>query len=290
MCPNRGELMARTQSLSVLEASPPRFTPEEVAAIAAELFGVEGEARDLGSERDQTFLVGDGILKISNTGEDPAILDLEAKALEHIGRVDPELPVARLLGSGEHEGHFVRLFERKRGRTGEVEIGDDAIFDFAAMHARITLALRGFFHPAAGRDLLWNPGQAARLRPLAASIPDAGRRAIVERVLDRFEERVLPRWDYLPAQVVHGDFTLDNAFLDERDRVAGIVDFGDLGFGARAGDFAIGLVSLLRGRAEKDVFRLARIAIDGYRSRLPLEDEELDLLADLASARLAALV
>jgi 4-aminobutyrate aminotransferase-like enzyme len=89
---------------------------------------------------------------------------------------------------------------------------------------------------------------------------------------------------------VHGDFTLDNVFLDERDRVAGIVDFGDMSFTARAGDFAIGLVSLLRGRPESDVFRVARIAIDGYTSRIPLEDEELDLLADLVAARLAALV
>jgi 4-aminobutyrate aminotransferase-like enzyme/Ser/Thr protein kinase RdoA (MazF antagonist) len=283
-----------TRSESVLEANPPRFTPAEAAGITAELFGLRGEASELGSERDQIFLVEDGgeggVLKISNTGEDPAILDLEEKALAHIGRVAPELPIARLLASAEHEGHFVRLFERKRGRTGEVEIGDDAVRDFAATHARITLALRGFFHGAAGRDLLWNPGAAARLRPLAAAIPEPDRRAIVERVLDRYEERALPRWDFLPAQVCHGDFTLDNVFLDERDRVAGIVDFGDIGFAARSGDFAIGLVSLLRGRAEEDVFRLARIAIDGYRSRIPLEDEELDLLADLVSARLAALV
>jgi 4-aminobutyrate aminotransferase-like enzyme/Ser/Thr protein kinase RdoA (MazF antagonist) len=286
--------VAITESLSVLEATPPRFSAEEAAAIAAELFGLRGDASELGSERDQMFLVEDGreggVLKISNTGEDPDILDLEERALSHIERVDSELPIARLLGSGGYEGHFVRLFERKRGRTGEVELGDDAVFDFAATHARITVALRGFFHPAAGRDLLWSPGQAARLRPLVEAIPDAGRRAIVERVLDRFEERVLPRWELLPAQVCHGDFTLDNVFLDERDRIAGIVDFGDMSFTARAGDFAIGLVSLLRGRAEEDVFRLARIAIDGYRSRIPLEPEELDLLADLVSARLAALV
>jgi 4-aminobutyrate aminotransferase-like enzyme/Ser/Thr protein kinase RdoA (MazF antagonist) len=286
--------MVATDSLNVLEALPPRFSAEEAAAIAAELFGLRGEVSALGSERDQMFLIEDrdegGVLKISNTGEDPAILDFEEKALSHIERVDPKLPVARLLGSGDYQGHFVRLFERKRGRTGEIKLGDDAVYDFGAMHARITIALRGFFHPAAGRDLLWNPGQAAGLRPLAAAIPDAGRRAIVRRVLDRFADRVLPRWDFLPAQVCHGDFTLDNVFLDERDRIAGIVDFGDISFNARAGDFAIGLVSLLRGRAEADVFRIARIAIDGYRSRIPLEDEELELLAHLVSARLAALV
>src|SRR5687767_8691868 len=107
--------MVATQSLNVLEMSPPRFSAEEVAAIAADLFDLRGEAVDLGSERDQTFLVGDAVVKISNTGEDPAVLDFEAKALEHIARVDPELPIARQLGSGSYDGHFVRLFERKAG-------------------------------------------------------------------------------------------------------------------------------------------------------------------------------
>jgi 4-aminobutyrate aminotransferase-like enzyme/Ser/Thr protein kinase RdoA (MazF antagonist) len=276
-------------SLNVLETTPPRFTPDEVAAIGAELFGVEGDVRDLGSERDQTFMVGDGVLKISNTGEDPAILDLEAKALEHIERVDPELPIARQRGSGGHQGHYVRLFERMPGRSGARDLDDDAVCDFAATNARLTLALRGFFHPAAGRDLLWNPGQAARLRPLVASIPEAGRRQIVERVLDRYEERALPRYDFLPAQVVHGDFTLDNVLVDERGRVSGITDFGDLGFGTRAGDLAIDLCSILRVGGEEP-FRTARIAIDGYQSRIPLEGEELDLLGDLVLVRLAALV
>jgi 4-aminobutyrate aminotransferase-like enzyme/Ser/Thr protein kinase RdoA (MazF antagonist) len=286
--------MAVTDSVNVLETSPPRFTPEEVAAIAVKLFDLRGEPRDLGSERDQTFLIEDGdaggILKISNTGEDPAVLDLEAKALDHIAHVDPELPIARQRDSGTSGGHLVRLFERMPGTSGGPGLADDAVRAFTAMHARLNLALRGFFHPAAGRDLLWNPGQAARLRPLAASIPNAGRRAIVERVLDRFEERVLPRWAHLRAQVVHCDFTTDNVLFDEDGRVTGITDFGDISFGSQAGDLAIDLVSLLRGRPEEDVFRIARIGIDGYQSRIPLEDEELDLLGDLVAARLAALV
>jgi 4-aminobutyrate aminotransferase-like enzyme/Ser/Thr protein kinase RdoA (MazF antagonist) len=281
--------VAITEPLNVLETSPPSFTAEEVAAIAANLFDLRGEVRDLGSERDQTFLVGDGVLKISNTGEDPAILDLEAKALAHIARVDPELPIARQKDSGTSGGHLIRLFDRMPGRSAVRDLEDDALFAFGATDARLTLALRGFFHPAAGRDLLWNPGQAARLRPLTAAIPEA-RRKMVERILDRFEERVLPRWAFLPAQVVHGDFTLDNVLVDERGRVSGITDFGDLGFATRAGDLAIALTSLLRVGSAGELFRLARIVIDGYSSRIPLEDDELDLLGDLLATRLAALV
>jgi 4-aminobutyrate aminotransferase-like enzyme/Ser/Thr protein kinase RdoA (MazF antagonist) len=281
-------------SESVLEAPPPRFTAEEIAAIAAELFGLRGQARDLGSERDQTFLIDDGaaggVLKISNLGEDADVLDLEAKAIEHISRVDPDLPVARLRASDTYEGYFVRLFERLRGHEGGPELDDRALFDYGVTHARLNLALRGFFHPAAGRNLLWHLQSAAELRPLASAIPDESRRRLVENVLDRFEERAAPRWPMLRAQVVHGDLNLDNVLLDDRGRISAIVDFGDVGFSAQAADFAVGLASLLRGRPHDDLFRAARIAIDGYQSRIPLEPLELELLGDLVAARLAAIV
>jgi 4-aminobutyrate aminotransferase-like enzyme/Ser/Thr protein kinase RdoA (MazF antagonist) len=281
-------------SESVLEAPPPRFTAEEIAAIAAELFGLHGEATDLGSERDQTFLIDDGatggVLKISNLGEDADVLDLEARAIEHISRVDPDLPVARLRASGTYESHFVRLFERLRGHEGGPELDDRALFDYGATHARLNLALRGFFHPAAGRNLLWHLQSAAELRPLASAIPDESRRRLVENVLDRFEQRVAPGWPMLRAQVVHGDLNLDNVLLDDRGRISAIVDFGDVGFSAQAADFAVGLASLLRGRPHDDLFRAAQIAIDGYQSRIPLEPLELELLGDLVAARLAAIV
>jgi len=279
---------------SVLEAPPPRFTAEEIAAIAAELFGLSGQASDLGSERDQTFLIDDGasggVLKISNLGEDAAVLDLEAQAIEHISRVDPDLPLARLRASNTYESHFVRLFERLHGHEGGPELNDGALFDYGATHARLNLALRGFFHPAAGRNLLWHLQSAAELRPLASAIPDESRRRLVEKILDRYEQRVAPRWPMLRAQVVHGDLNLDNVLLDDRGRISAIVDFGDVGFSAQVADFAVGLASLVRGRPNADVFRAARLAIDGYQSRIPLEPLELELLGDLVAARLAAIV
>ncbi len=282
--------------MSVLETRPPRFTADEAAAIAADVFGVEGAAVDLGSERDQTFRIGDGaVLKISNVGEDPAVLDLEHAAVFHIVRVDPELPVARPLGErstfeGPDGVHHVRLFERLHGHAGGPELDDAAVRGFAATHARLNLALRSFFHPAAGRELLWDLEHTPKLRRLVDAIADAGRRRLVERAIGRFEERVAPRWPRLRAQVVHGDLNLDNVLLDDRGRVAGIVDFGDCGYTAQAGDFAVALASIMRGRPEDDVFRIGRIAVDGYASRLPFEPLELDVLGDLVAARLAMIV
>ena len=159
---------------------------------------MKGTAVDLGSERDATFLIDDGgdgaVLKISNLGEDPAVLDLEQAAIAHVLRVDPELPIARPLGErATFDGHHVRLFERLHGRTGGPSLDDRGVRAFTTTHARLNLALRSFFHPAAGRDLLWNLEHTPRLRPLLEAIDDAGRRRMVERVVDDFEQHVAPR-------------------------------------------------------------------------------------------------
>jgi 4-aminobutyrate aminotransferase-like enzyme/Ser/Thr protein kinase RdoA (MazF antagonist) len=280
---------------SVLDSAPPRFTADEVAQIAADLFGLRGSASDLGSERDQAFLLENGevggVLKISNSGEDEAILDFEEAAIAYIAAVDPDLPVARQLAPrATFDGHHVRLFERRHGFKGGPELGDAAVYAVSAAHARLCLALRGFFHPAAGRELLWNVHATPRLRPLLEEIEAPDRRALVERALDRFEQRVLPKWPRLRAQVVHGDFNLDNLMLDEHGRLAGILDFGDCCHTALAADVAVALASYLRGRPLGDVFRVARIALDGFASHLPLEPLELELLGDLVVARLAAIV
>ena len=280
---------------SVLDSAPPRFTADEVAQIAADLFGFRGCASDLGSERDQAFLLENGevagVLKISNSGEDEATLDFEEAAIAHVAAVDPGLPVARQLAPrATFDGHHVRLFERRRGVKCGPELDDAAVYAVSAAHARLCLALRGFFHPAAGRELLWNLRATPRLRPLLEEIEAPERRALVERALDRFEERVLPEWPRLRAQVVHGDFNLDNLVLDEHGRLAGILDFGDCCHTALAADVAVALASYLRGRPHDDAFRVARIALDGFASHLPLEPLELELLGDLVVARLAAIV
>src|SRR4030095_3057007 len=141
----------RWSTMNVLEAPPPRFAADKVAEIAAELFGVAGTAVNLGSERDQTFLIDDGaggggVIKISNLGEDPAVLDLETEAILHVARVDPGLPVApprpagatrrgvesyRPTVQGPDGVHLVRLFDRMHGRLGGAELDDDAVRGFA---------------------------------------------------------------------------------------------------------------------------------------------------------------
>ncbi len=286
-----------------LESTPPVFGTEAVTRILRDRFGVKASSlTPLAGERDQNFRVeaADGrrlLFKISNPADGLSTVEMQAAALRHIERVDPGLPVMRPLPDVVGEpwvevrgpdgrNYPVRLFTFLPGRvTSNTVLTTGAIRAFGQTAARLGRALRGFFHPAADYEILWDLTHAAKLRVLLNHVSDAARRAQVERVLDRFETRVEPVLPTLRAQVIHGDMSLDNVLLDDDLRVSGIVDFGDMTHAPLVCDLAVSVADVLHGR--DDAIEAAEVLIGGYVSVTPLEDDEAGLLADLVAARLA---
>ena len=306
--PKRGDEPVEPASSAegdVLRAAPPRFGLEEAATIAADLFGVRGKATPLVSERDQNFRIvaedGQGwVLKVSNSGERRGIVEMETGVVRHIAAIDPTLPVAipRAARDGTPWGttagadgarHVVRLLPLLPGRHGTATaLPREAIRDFGSVSARLGRATRGYFHPLAGRPILWDVKHLTDLRPHLPLVADERRRALVETILDGFERVVAPSLRSFRAQVIHNDLTFDNTLLDPTDRVSGIVDFGDMAHTALVLDLVAALVALLGGRDDPaDLFAAAEAGIAGYAAITPLEDEEAALLGDLVAARLA---
>jgi 4-aminobutyrate aminotransferase-like enzyme/Ser/Thr protein kinase RdoA (MazF antagonist) len=291
------------QRLDPLASTPPAFDLEVVQRILRDRFGVEASSlAPLAGERDQNLRVdaADGrrlLFKISNPADGLSIVEMQAAALRHIERVDPGLPVMRVVPDTVGESwaevrgpdgrnYPVRLFTFLPGRvTANTALTTQAIRSFGQTTARLGRALRGFFHPAADYEILWDLTRVLGLRPLLNHVADAARRAQVERVLDRFETRVEPVLPTLRAQVIHGDMSLDNVLLDGDLRVSGIVDFGDMTHAPLVCDLAVSVADVLHGR--DDAIDAAEVLIGGYVSVTPLEDEEAALLADLVAARLA---
>jgi 4-aminobutyrate aminotransferase-like enzyme/Ser/Thr protein kinase RdoA (MazF antagonist) len=300
----------------VLTAARPAFDVDDAVGIAKRTFDVEADgARDLGSERDQAFVLLAGgrpmaVMKVSNVAEDPGTLDMEALAVLHATRVDPSLPLAipwlvpgaaassddpadrRVALAADDGTHHVRMYALLPGRqrVNALHVPDDALANWGETTARLGRALRGFFHPAAQRTMLWDVQHAARSRELLGSIRDREHRELVRVVLDRFESSVVPVWPSLRAQVVHTDLTTDNALTDDAGNVTGIVDFGDMSYSALLTDLASLLDSLMNGRVDDELFRCARLVIDGYERITPLEPLELELLPELLAARAAVTI
>jgi len=301
----------------VLAAARPAFDAASVVEIARQTFDVAAtDARDLGSERDQTFLLLGAepaplaVMKLSNAAEDPATLDMEALGVLHAARADPSIPLAipwpvpgapsngpdpsdRRASFAVADGtHHVRMYDvlPGRGRIDAHELSDAELGDWGEMTARVGRGLRGFFHPAAQRTMLWDVQHAARTRELLDTIRDRRHRELVERALDRFDAVVTPVWPSLRAQVVHGDLTTDNALVDDSGRITGIVDFGDMSHTALVTDIASLLDSLLNGHDGDDLFRAGRLVLDGYQRITPLEPLELALTGELLAARAAVTI
>ena len=286
-----------------LASMPPAFGEEAAAGILRDHFGLATSSlAPLAGERDQNFRVdtADGrrlLLKISNPADSLPVVEMQAAALRHVERVDPDLPVMRTVpvragGSwAEVAGpdgrvYPVRLFTFLPGQMrANTELTLPAIWSFGQVAARLGRALRGFFHPAANYGILWDITHAPLLRPLLTHVQDETRRAQLERVLDRFETRVAPLLPTLRAQVIHGDLGMGNVLFGDDLAVSGIVDFGDMTHTALVCDLAVAVADVLHGR--DDAIEAAGAMIGGYVSVTPLEDEEAGILADLVAARLA---
>ncbi len=291
----------------VLVAPRPALTTREAGAVARQLFGLDGTATEADSERDQTFLIdGDrsAVLKISNAVELIDQLDMEAAAARRVAHVDPELPVALPWHVAadptihrapvRHDGavHWARMYDRLPGRASVrgFTLSDEAVRAWGTMAARVGRALRGFWHPSAGRVMLWDVQHALRLRPMADAVADAELRGLVEWGLERFEREVTPVWPTLRHQFVHTDHCASNTLVDEEGRVTGIVDFGDASWSALVVDLPAVLETVTDGREADidDFFRVARLAIDGYEQVMPLEPAERRIIGELLAARMCA--
>jgi 4-aminobutyrate aminotransferase-like enzyme/Ser/Thr protein kinase RdoA (MazF antagonist) len=286
-----------------LAVQPPDFSHDDAAELARDVFGLDGELTRLDGERDQNFRIdapdGAFVLKVSNPAEERAVIAMQVAAMERMAAVEPGLSVPRVRRT--RAGEPYALVERA-GRTHVVHVVDflhgvvlgrcdldaEALGALGAAVARAGRALRGFFHPAAGRVILWDVQHALRLRPVVRYIESPDRAALVARALDGFEQRAARELPALRSQVVHGDLTLSNVLFGDDRRPTAIFDFGDAAHTVLVGDLAVTLAALVRGG--EDTWETVRALVRGYEAVTPLEEEETAVLPYLVAARLAATV
>ncbi len=287
-----------------LHSPRPALPVDRVIAVLADIWGIDGPARDVGGDRDQNLVVTTAddtryLVKIAQSGEVPGVLDLQIASLLHIAGQAPDLPVPRVIhtrgGERTHglpaaDGgeHIMRVFSFLPGRPIlDAERPPRLMHGIGRLLARVDLALQGFFHPHAGHALLWDPRQAPAVRDCTVDIVDTERRQTIEGVIDHFCHNVLPGLDGLPAQVIHGDATAENVLVDAASPgAAGLIDFGDVLHAPRAMEVAIAMADATWG-AEAPWEAACELAA-GYDEVLALGDDEIAVLYDLARVRLAA--
>jgi Ser/Thr protein kinase RdoA (MazF antagonist) len=304
--PIQSDTKGNFNQAEILATPPPHFEPEGIAQIVQDLYGLDGAISPLESERDQNFRIdtpgGDTfVIKIANSSVDPAILMMQVEALAHIALVDPELPVPKVIYSknetalesiqaNDGRSHFVHVLSYLPGSCPpEGPAGRVLYRPLGACLARLTQALRGFYHPAARYELLWDLRQAGLLRKYVDHIPDPDHRQLANYFLDRFESVVLPEIPKLRSQIIHNDFAPNNLVVaaDDPREIVGILDFGDMIHTPLVMDLAAPIAHVFRG--EEGSPDIAEDIVTAYHEILPLEPLELSLLYDLIATRLTML-
>jgi Ser/Thr protein kinase RdoA (MazF antagonist) len=288
--------------------------PAEAERLARTRYGLDTTATRLATEKDDTFrLTGaDGrcwTLKVAHPAEPATEIGFQAELLDHVARVEPALPVPRVVRDVQGQSwatvtdqagqdRLVRLMTWCPGtpldRIPSTRAQRRAIGELLA---RLRHATAGFSHPADSPVVAWDVQHLPRLRPLLASIDDPGRRAQLARGLDRFA-LIADQVATLRRQVLHNDFNKSNLLADPArpDVVTGIIDFGDAARTAIAIDVSTALLNQLprdagpgrRTGLTGDIFADARDVLDGYRSRADLTPGELRLIPHLVMARVVA--
>lgn len=276
----------------------PELPAELVAATLAERYGITGPLQQLPSERDQNFLVTTAggptyVAKVANVHEERSVLDLQMQAMRWLTAAGVGCPSVVESRDGaamlDLSGHLFRVLSYLPGRllADRTDRTPAVLWHIGEFLAALVRGFAGFSHSAAERRLQWDVRRAADV--IGEYLQDVrdDRRGLVQEVRRLFVERLAPALPELPHSVIHNDANDHNVVLDG-DRVAGVIDFGDMVWSVTVNELAVGCAYAALDHPEPAA-AVARV-VAGYESVLPLSDAERALVPALVRVRLATSV
>lgn len=288
---------------------PAKALPQLASRIAAERYGLEATASVLPGEYDDNFrlTVASGesfVLKIMHPAREPDLLDLQVRALQHLGARAPSLQLPRIHLS--LAGKAVETLRDENGETRHVWMltyiagqplaqstprTPELLDSLGQFLGRMDQALADFSHPSARRELKWDSSRAGWIREYLHHVPEP-RRRLVERFMALYESQVLPVLPSLPHGVIHGDANdynvLTYAPRAQAPQVVSVIDFGDMHQGATVCELAIAAAYALLD--QDDPLAVATQMASGYHRVRPLTEREIEVLFALIATRLCVSV
>jgi 4-aminobutyrate aminotransferase-like enzyme/Ser/Thr protein kinase RdoA (MazF antagonist) len=267
-------------------------TVAEAERLARDLYGLDATASPLNGEFDDNFHLKTRenlayALKIMRPGCDRALVDLQCAVLDRLH----DLPVPHVVKTIETtpDGRIVWLLEWLPGRLfADYHPHTPAMLaNLGRMLGRVDAALAGFDHPAAHRELKWDLARADWIGAYVHHIADPRRRKLVQRSMLLYSAVARPGFERVRHGIIHGDAN-DHNVIVRNGEVAGLIDFGDVHYGAPVCELAIACA--YAGFGEDDPLASIAHVVRGYREVYPLTPAELEILFPLILTRLAVSV
>jgi hydroxylysine kinase len=170
-----------------------------------------------------------------------------------------------------------------------VDVDEETLLDVGTTAARLAGALGSVPLPPPGLTHAWEASRGRRsILAALPSVRDDGSRSLVARAADAFAAEVEPVLPVLPRAVVHQDLHDANLLVGPvggRQRVVGVLDFGDMVHGLRVAELAV--AAGYSARLTRDPLDGFRAVVAGWGRASSLEDVEVPAVLALARTRLA---
>ena len=285
----------------------PAIDLERAAGILRDGWEIEGALRLLPSERDRNFAVAvDGmdrfVLKVSNAGEDPAVLAFQHEALERLRAAGVPCqavvptPDGRSLIHADQpsdEALSVRLVTWLPGQPlatiDPADRPDELLRDVGRVMGRTARAFDGWDHPAAHRPFHWEAERSLEvIAAHAAAVADPVRRAH----LAGWQQRLRPLQAVLPTLrhgVIHNDANDHNVLVGEDGRsVSGLLDLGDAVWSVVVNELSV--AAAYAALDALDPIHVVEQVRAGFEAELPLAEAERAVVVELVALRLTTSV
>lgn len=293
-------MSSATQS-SLLTQSSPNIDLAQVAEIADNYYGLRGDIKPLPGERDANFRLRVSpkqqyMLRFINAAEAPVEVAFQTELLRYLDVHAADLPIPKLVPSlgGEYQTiilqgdlrYCLRIVTYLEGTPLHLHHGNPLLAShLGEVLAKLDLALAGFSHAGAKRDLLWDITYPQRLLDRIDCLQDQSLAELILSVIDRHTRQVLPKLDAIPWQVSHNDLNPHNVLVSpDQLSISGIIDFGDALYAPRVNNLATALsYQWVDGQ---DPLACVRPFIAAYLKHQPLTPHELSLLPVLIATRM----
>ena len=289
-----------------INATKPIVSETEAQQLAERVYGLRVQARTLPGECDANFrLVSESaeafVLKVMRADCDAALIEMQCAALTHLAKRAAEVRLPRIcqtltgawlakteIASGAEHLVWMLSFVAGDVLAQANPQSPDMLKSLGRLLGRVNAALADFTHPAAHREMKWDLARAGWVKDYLPCIADTERRALIERLLHRYETEVAPQLPHLRKSVIHNDANDYNVLVSEAKApprtVVSLIDFGDMLHTATVFEIAIAAAYALLDKPDP-LIRAAQV-IAGYHEAYPLTEGEIALLYDLICSRL----
>ncbi len=270
--------------------------------LAKNYFDKHVTAKKLVGELDLNFKLEDKqtsyLLKISRPNASEEFQDFQLKLMEYIATSSEDVLAPQIIKNINGEPSTcvtdkngdirrVRMLTWMDGRLWSSVNPKNAelLFSLGEQTGALATGFKNFDHPIAHRKFEWDLAQAGWTRDHLHLFDDE-KKKVVAYFLNLFEE-IQDNYQQLRKSVIHNDANDNNVIVSEdliNPQVVSIIDYGDAIFSQTINDLAVVLAYAIMNIP--DPLQAATHVIEGYHSKHPLKEEELEVLYTLIGMRL----